>query len=524
MIVKCIIKYLCFMALVLYGMMTMNIMRWIWKRYKIKTEPYETRLLSDKELERFDVNQINMLQKSVEVRDDYGINNTIISMMDTNERLGTEHLKAKGNIKVSEKFVADNAMFVTVGQISVFSAYYDNRKGLEYPLVRIMGLSSKESNDNLVCGFLESVMGPWILAEKYEMCENHGKLYGGYMFNCRIPDHVKIIPKKVYLQSLMTISEHNKPNISTSVALDITHFKHRVHLKEKYTDKKDTNEETKGNKSRVVSLNNKTEENLTIGVCVSPMYGKINLSNLIQFLELLKLQGVYHIIIYKMAISKSVQILLEYYESKGDITVVNWTLPSFIQTNRIWYNGQIVMIQDCLYKVMGNFDYVAFLDLDEIIIPKLDFEWSKLIQRLQIQSKLEYPEDDIAGFSFKSAFFDPDKQTTNSQKLSFLKTLQRNEILSKRRTKVIVEPNLVVEMGIHHVSSTIYNNHDKIVYDVSPNVGLIHHFRKCTTQLDPDMNCEISTEDTSITKYDKPLTMKYNKALRYNMKYFRTLS
>ena len=547
MVVKYAFKCMCFIALAVYGMMSMNIMNWIWKHYKPRTE-YEIKVFSDRELDKFDVHQIDMLQESVELGDDYGFDTNKIMVKDNKIRGKINFAPNHGFFaKGSESYDSQYEHFVHVGNISVFSAYYDNRANLDHPLVRIMGLTSTESKDSLVCGFLESVMGPWILAEKYELCENHGKSYGGYMFNCKIPEHVKIIPKKVYLHSLSTIS-NRRPNINTSVVLNITNFKQKLKHLEKYrkpndigvenrntkaihveTDNKNTNNNREENVSnetqhRDPSLKYDSDENVRIGVCVSPMYGKINLSNLIQFLELLKLQGVHHMIVYKMTISKSVQVLFDYYQSKGDITVVNWRLPSFVQINQIWYNGQILMIQDCLYKMMGNFDYVAFLDLDETIIPRLDFEWSKLIQRLQKQSNFEYPKDEIVGFSFRSAFFDPNKQTANSQKLSFLKTLQRNEILSTRRTKVIVKPEFVVEMGIHHVSNSINSNHNVTVHEVSPDVGLIHHFKKCTTQLDPHMECEISTEDTSILKYEKPLTLNYNMVLRQNIKYFKNLS
>ena len=486
----------------------------------MKTGRYEIITFSELELQRYDVHQIRMLQNSVITGDvnTLSVTSTVLNIEENENKPLKLEKKMKNDL---EKFGTSKEKFTAVGTISVFSAYYDNRATLDYPLglVRVIGLTGIDSRENLVCGFLESVMGPWILAEKYEMCENHGKLYGGYMFNCMIAEHMKIIPKKVYLQSLTSISEQTKLNVNISVELEVISI---MQSKSKIKEQDMNTDRISMTQPEATEHKNKSSIYSKISVCLSPMYGKINLSNFIQFIELLKIQGVNHFIIYKMSISKSVQILLDYYQSKGEMTVVNWTLPSFAQTQNIWYNGQIIMIQDCLYRTMGSFDFVAFLDLDEAIIPRSDFSWPAFLQDLETKARLEYPDNEIVGFSFKSAYFDPNNQTTDSQKLSFLKTLHRNRILSERRTKVIVKPEVVIEMGIHHLSKTVSDHN--LVYDVDPDVGLIHHFKGCTTQLDPQMKCDQSTEDKSILKYEKMLSKQYNDVLKYNMKYFKTLS
>lgn len=531
MILKYAIKYVCFTAIVLYATMTLNIISKLWKHYKRELDAYQITTFSELELKRYDIYQINMLQESILDKEATSVNPTSKGIK-TNVRNGRRNLRqSKGRREdlVKSGDIGDEDMFSPVGKIAVFSAYYDNREGLGYPVVRILGVTSTGLGENLVCGFLESVKGPWILAEKYEMCENHGKSYGGYMFNCRIPAYMKTIPKKVFLHSLTSINGQTNLNISTAVPLDVKPIKLQQAARTKGTnaDKGDMYKMKHETKHDPTANLNQSLGYMKVGVCVSPIYGKINLSNFIQFIELLKLQGVDNIIIYKMTVSKSVQILVDYYQSRGDITIVNWTLPSFIQNHKIWYNGQIIMIQDCLYRMMSSFDYVAFLDLDEAIIPQMDFRWSDMIQRLDFQSSRENPNQLIAGFSFKSAYFDPNSEEASSKKLSFLKAQQRNKVLSSHRTKVIVKPEVVIEMGIHHVSrktDMLVRNKNVTVFDVDPEIGLIHHFRSCSTQMDPNMNCDNSVEDTSILKYETFLTKEYNNVLRYNMKYFKTVS
>ena len=532
MVLKYALKYAFFVAVVLYGTMTLNLISRLWIQIKTKQEPYQITNFSDLELKTYDANQVRDLEDFETDTEESTYSKTYMINSDTNPRKETRKLKSirgrKGKEKNANDDNSDDDKFTEVGKISVFSAYYDDREGLENSTVRIIGLMQEASKENLVCGFDENVKSQWILAEKREMCENHGKLYGGYMFDCMIPANMKAVPKKVYLHSLTTMSEHFKLNISNAIALDVKPIKLKHEKSKPNLEKKVNNTVNAGNYN--TANRTKFREDLKIGVCVPPMYGKINLSNLIQFIELLKLQGVNHVIMYKTVISKSVQILLDYYQTKGHITVVNWTLPNFIKTNQLWYHGQILMIQDCLYRAMGNFDYLSFLDIDEAIIPRLDFHWSDLIYRLEFLSTREKTNDITAGFSFKSAYFNPDSQDNhadNFQKLSFLNALLRNKVLSHHRTKVIVKPQMVKEMGIHHVSSTIdFTNQTKnvTIYDVSDDVGLIHHFKGCSVQLDPGMICDNSTEDKSILKYSQFLIEQYNEALKHNLKYFKTLT
>ena len=549
MILKYALKYACFVVVILYGTMTLSLVSRLWIQIKMSQEPYQITNFSDLELKKYDAEQVKDLQvfetsteESTKSKTDW----IHFRQNDINPRKETRKLKSIKDRKKKDKIAKDDdsneETFIEVNEISVFSAYYDKRGGVENTFVRIFGLMHGDSKENLVCGFKGDEKRQWILAEKHEMCENHGKLYGGYMFNCKIPGYIKVVPKTVYLHSLSSISVKIPLNISDAIALDVKHIKlKREKSKSNFEkDVKKTYNTGNGN------ANNKTKfkEDLRIGVCVSPMYGKINLSNLIQCIELLKLQGVNHIIMYKMKISKSAQILLDYYQTQGQITVVNWTLPSFIRTNQIWYNGQIIMIQDCLHRAMGNFDYLSFLDLDEAIIPRLDFHWSDLINRLEFLSINEDPNAITAGFSFESAYFDPESQDNHVdsfQKLSFLNALQRNKVLSHHRTKVIVKPELVKEMGIHHVSSTINLMGHTIdlmgtgtnlmgqiknvtIHKVRDDIGLIHHFKGCSAQMDPGMICDNSIEDKSILKYSKFLIEQYNSALKNNLKYFKTLT
>ena len=75
----------------------------------------------------------------------------------------------------------------------------------------------------------------------------------------------------------------------------------------------------------------------------------------------------------------------------------------------------------------------------------------------------------------------------------------RTKHLSRVRTKAMVAPRHVFELGIHHISRPV---HDHLKpYDVAPEDAFLHHYRKCVTDFDPRMNCQIFKHDTSLSRH-----------------------
>lgn len=397
-----------------------------------------------------------------------------------------------------------------VGNISVFSVYHDNRPTLKrsQPCMRIIGLKRYNSVEGIICHFYYG-HNTWLKvhAHSYEMCENHGRYYGGWMFSCEIPDEI-LNNTVVSKFSQLSISSTFHPE--KIVKLKITGVTYNDPHKMSPNDV--TIPATSHSKS-----NNENSAKKKFGLCLPPLFGDISLSLLIQFIELSKILGASHLTFYTYDISESVQKLLAFYKDEGEVTIVNWKLSPDVNQREIWYHGQLLAIQDCLYRHMAEFEYLLFVDLDEFLLPVYNDTWSDMVNFLQTFQKTNSDEN-VAGFSFKSAFFDPKQIPDPSQQLTFLQLLQRNKILSSVRTKLMVAPQKIFELGIHHASKTIHP--DMRIVEVDPDIAKIHHYRPCIINYEPDMKCYAEERDETILKYATDLVENYQNIIRKTLDLF----
>jgi hypothetical protein len=176
--------------------------------------------------------------------------------------------------------------------------------------------------------------------------------------------------------------------------------------------------------------------------------------------------------------------------------VISWDLP--VRDENIWYHGQILAINDCLYRTMHHFSHVVFSDIDEFLVPHLHDYWRGMINHLERFGAAAQNDTKICGFSFKSAFFDPLVSESNNV-LYDLESDLRTKSISNVRTKVMIRPYRIFELGIHHISRPLL---DIFAIDkVHPQVSFIHHYRKCMMDFDPHMKCNVYVRDESLSRY-----------------------
>ncbi len=78
---------------------------------------------------------------------------------------------------------------------------------------------------------------------------------------------------------------------------------------------------------------------------------------------------------------------------------VNWkplTLPDIQPNSRHlfqWYYTQLISkfwpqelleLNDCLYRNLYNYEYLAIFDIDEIIVPQNAYNWSQLMSEIKV--------------------------------------------------------------------------------------------------------------------------------------------
>lgn len=335
-----------------------------------------------------------------------------------------------------------------------FSAFWDTRPNdfdnrHNGSFIRIISIVRRMSRHPEVwCHFRlpsgETVTTP---IQYYEMCENHGRPFGGYILSCRIPSQLSSQPCNVKLSS-------------------------------------GASRESTGYAMKVTSLIPKESRN-QFAVCVPPLYGNIDANKLTEFIELTRLLGAQRFTFYDYKISHDITKVLEYYRERGVVDVIRWDYPEHLE-QATWYHGQLIAIQDCLYRNMESSEYLALNDLDEYVVPRVHSDWSHMMEAMFQRQQ--------CAFQIPSAYFPPGGAINGS---TLFGSKRRTERFSLGRTKCMVKPYWIFEMGIHHVSKPIWAYLD--VKRMPDKVAFLHHYRTCMS--DFAMNCKNYVNDDFMTKY-----------------------
>ena len=351
--------------------------------------------------------------------------------------------------------------------IFIYSAFFDDRdndfEGRENSsatirMMTIMPRKMKGDYPTLYClGMLKAGQHWSSLVTYYEMCENHGMRYGGYILSCRLPKELWQTPPCSVLVSSSTVSTNNSQWLNVHSA-----GKTRKHKFE---------------------------------VCVPPLFGEIDEKDLIEFIELARIFGAERIHFYIYEVSRSILTVLLYYRKRGIVSVLPWKLNDQLKRkNQLHYNGQSTNIQDCLYRNMFSTRYLAFMDVDEMVVPRNHSSWFSMITSVKNYSQ-------HAGFSINSVFFDPNWSQEGSVTLHRLTNIIRTKQLSRYRTKCMVNPRRIFEIGIHHVSKPVVASLETV--KLPEEFVLLHHYRICDHRF--GMKCQDRMTDTILLAYASQL-------------------
>ncbi|KAK2898774.1 hypothetical protein Q8A67_010192 [Cirrhinus molitorella] len=129
-------------------------------------------------------------------------------------------------------------------------------------------------------------------------------------------------------------------------------------------------------------------------ICISNLFGDYN--NVLQFaqaMEMYKLLGVQHVVVYKTSCGPDLEKLLKHYETEGILEIVSWPIDQFLNPSRGWniklhkgeiqYYGQLVTLNECIYRHMYQSKYLLLNDIDEIIMPYKHSNLPSLMEDLQ---------------------------------------------------------------------------------------------------------------------------------------------
>lgn len=390
------------------------------------------------------------------------------------------------NIPVGCKDFGDDDEFrfrSIASEVFVYSAYwdsrpndFDNRRNGSY--IRIMAIIRSGARPELNCSFeggdqRGGFPPPTSRIGYYEMCENHGRIYGGFILSCPVPPWISSPLCSV------TIGAVRAGVVVQTVRLRI----------------------------RTIEP---VPQRLAFAICVPPLFGSVSVARLVEFLEVSRVLGAEHVTMYDFELSPEVSAVLNYYSrERGFVSVIPWKLDRSIDEG-IWYHGQLVSIQDCLYRTMASANYVAFNDIDEFMVPQTSRHWSGMLQVLDKPKR--------CAFQFKSAFFKPVPEDSESmaQKELDIQTLihfERTSNFDRIRTKCMVKAFSIFEKGIHHVSKPIWA--DLQVHPVETDVAILYHYRVCLHGM--GMNCGFYEQDKTMLRYRDEIVSAVN-ASNYSLR------
>ena len=234
-------------------------------------------------------------------------------------------------------------------------------------------------------------------------------------------------------------------------------------------------------------------------VCTPAMHGFSNAAQLVEKIEMSRLLGAGRIVFYNHSITSNVDAVLRLYVREWaegnyplEVVVFPWVLPSLSgKVVKIPYFAQLASIDDCLYRYRRTTRYTEFSDLDEFLVPL------RHDNRSQLLAVIDKKRPNIAGFMFRCTVVNKDlpepakgfQDVALKYGSSILGHTRRDNLVFKpgKRSKLIVKPQLVEEMGVHFIQNASGRTEYVPVED-----GLLYHYRN------PLDICSNLTQDTRV--------------------------
>lgn len=435
-----------------------------------------------------------------------------------NSKYSGSQTKARGNYSCSNlKYPSiydiefNNVYWQTMqtsnGTFQLFGAYYDRRKLSRIgPAVRIVGMIDRiEPIVKTHCQLWYDGQREPVIVEtleyKYIWYPKWGNykqgIYQPYVIACKVPQ-----------------SHWSKgPPASVSMV-------------EKSCD-------TPSNNLRVIY--NKPERKKDFAVCVKGLdFLHEDLSvRLVEWIELISLLGADKIFFYQLQVHPNVTKILDHYQRLGMVHVTPLTLPGgqpnvpafqhmylTKKTNHKRQN-ELIPYNDCLYKHMYEYEYIALLDVDEVIMPVKDPTWQDLMKRV-MEKALKIRNETRASYNVRNVYFLDDLLHSHG----FFKDIPKYMHMLQHvyRSQNFTKPNQYIKCFHNPERVVTLHNHFPLAclgagctsYPIQTEDAQLQHYRAdCVKSL--KKTCiqyrENSVLDTTIWRYKDQLVERVTRTL-----------
>jgi hypothetical protein len=354
-------------------------------------------------------------------------------------------------------------------EVAVYGAYYDDRNNER--VVRVLGVTNCDSSETLTCQlwFGSEVMTSSPRVENTGRGLSHeGTHYQERLYTCPLPGSTRV-PDGLAL---------------THVACDRA--------------------------STIVNVTVPSREKIhDFGVCVVVAYGTIIPARLVEWVEWQLLLGAGEINVYNSNTHSATTQVFDYY-ARREVMWVGRSAPP-LNDWCLWCQklAAIAVLNDCLYRNMYRYDHTIVVDFDEVIVPRLDDNYSALLKRLSVDDNNVVSP--AASYEFRNAYFffefGPFSNQVNLFSARYLNRLHASPV--GYSPKSMVNPRWCVVMQNHYCMIQLPGFKGKFTHHVHESVALSHHYKFCIsswseTECTTEMKKEF-VRDTTAQRFQREL-------------------
>jgi hypothetical protein len=406
----------------------------------------------------------------------------------------------------------------------LLSAFFDSRAWhfFSEPIITVLAVVHKNSTGRPVTCIISLPQGHVIASGNViEFPDPHQKLYRPSYIHCKLPNSWKA-----------TWSSHIWREVSVSIHLEESGANYTIRGSTNYTIRGCTGVLVETNPihpdltTKSSGAGNKSSGPINYGFCVAPIRGDLYSDSLFVWLthHLSLAEGRATFFLYNSSAGENTTAILNTLkkDSPFDLRVINWDMqpvsnPSLFGTlnENIWYNAQVLAINDCLFRMVGVANWVGIIDLDEYVVGRCS-QANTLAQIMDLSRANAMS----AGFMLQNAFFSGECKTPLPvTKYPVDGTAFRGSWFPHPdRSKMIVDPLWTYIQGIHLTHSFVeeHGGVSRKNMTVSPRIpsfievkheiGAIHHYRSLPVAERNVQNCEESGLVLDTVAYtEKPL-------------------
>eukprot|EP00092_Neocalanus_flemingeri_P026841 GFUD01029096.1.p1 GENE.GFUD01029096.1~~GFUD01029096.1.p1 ORF type:complete len:574 (-),score=135.79 GFUD01029096.1:85-1806(-) len=257
---------------------------------------------------------------------------------------------------------------------------------------------------------------------------------------------------------------------------------------------------------------------------------------LTEWIEVLTTLGADKIFLYNLEVHPNVTKVLDYYTSKGLVDVTPISLPGYQPNLPVLQHmylksklnnkrqNELIPYNDCLYRNMYRYEYIALLDIDEVIMPIKHNNWADMMEEV-VTSSLKVKNETRASWNFRNVYFmdemldlhEPEHFKDIPPYLHMMQHVYRSANYTK--------PGQYVKCFHNPEKALILHNHFPLgclggvctSYPVDTSLAHLQHYRQdCVSTLKKSCKNDfksVSVKDTTIWRWKDAVIQRTTEAL-----------